>query len=382
MKKIYFVGRYRGFLLDLFSYNFKSIEFKYINASKFEIIKKHRALALKLFNHKAFNFLGLFTTVKVKNDSKYHLSYNRFLEVKENQKYVIILENPTALVNYSDTKMYSNRAKKKLKKYFESPNLIAIACMSQACLESFPIFYPEFKNSNKLVQIYPLIPDMDKNSLPLIKKQSSHEFLDALYVSSNFELKGGNDILEVFKKLEKHGTKINLTVITKTENLTVDQKDILDQLKNVEVIDFKLDRENLNRYYKKSQILLNPTRMDSFSLVTLEAIKHGCAVIGSDIYAIKEMVVNNKNGYLIKPRYEYWKSDGSINHDIKINPKQTYDSGYIDEKMINFMYEKLIYLEKNRDILQEFQLYSYEKSINSKFGARAIASKWEKLYSD
>lgn len=381
MKKIKFIGRYRGFLNDLFNFKSSKITIEYNKASEFEVIKKNRQFLLRLFNNRIFDVLGLFTKLSDDSDVQYLLSYNRFISCNEGKKYAIILENPTALVNYSNTKMFSKIAKGKLERLFNDPNLASIVCISKACEEGFDKYYPNHNLGDRLTQIYPLINVNKSISEEYLSKQSQEEVLNVLYVSANFTLKGGEDILKTFTKLSKNQITINLTIITKINNLSEKQLEQINKFSNINLLDFTLSRDELSEYYSRAQILLNPTRMDSFSLVTLEAIKHGCAVVGSDIYAIKEMVHENKNGFLIKPKYQYWNDDNTINHYVMKHPKKTYEANYLDEKMVSFIYDKLVYLNEKRQILSEFQRYSFNLSKNDDFNENYIMKKWESIYS-
>lgn len=380
MKRVKFIGRYRGFLLDLFTYKNPNFQIEYENNDEFEIIKTNKQKLLRIFNNSKLDFLGLFTTLKTDNKADYLLSYNRFIQSKDGQKYSIILENPTALVNYSDTKMYSSRTKKKLGKLFSDPNLVAIVCMSDCCYRSMEIFYPSFQIEDKLFQIYPMIKDAGSINETFLKEQSRNETLNVLYISSNFTLKGGEDIIRSFKELSRSKISMKLTIITKVDNLTQNQKNQIEKLKNIKLVNFSLSRDELVEYYRTANILINPSRMDSFSLVTLEAIKYGCAIISSDIYAIKEMVIEGINGFLQSPKFNYWNSDGSINHYIKMNPHKTYDSEYIDEEMIEFITNRLMELNENRDKLSTFQINSYKLSCNDNFGEKSIAKQWEMIF--
>lgn len=381
MKKIKFIGNYRGFLNDLFTLESNKITFIYDTKSEFEIANKKKEFLIRLFNSKYLDFMGLFTTNYDNSDYVDLLSYNRFIKSSGDKNYSIILENPTALVNYSSTKMYSYFAKKKLKRLFEDPNLKKIICMSKSCEKSFYKYYGDMAG-DKLIQIYPLIKENNSLKEDMFKPKPKNSDLNVLYISSDFKLKGGDDILEVFKNLKESYPNIKLTIITKVSKLDFENKEDINKLKNITLLDFSLNREELSHIYESSNILLNPSRMDSFSLVTLEAIKSGCAIISSDIYAISEMVHENKNGFLCRPQFEYWNLDGTINNYIKKNPKKTYASNYIDQNMIGFIFQSLVTLNNNREMLMNFQRYSYNLSRNSDFGEKSIKKNWENIYND
>lgn len=377
MNKVKVVTRTRGFWVDLFQYRFGDIKFLYNHNDLYEVPKKARLILHNIINYKILDFFGVFIRVKaIDTNAEMHFSYNRFL--KSDKPYLIALENPTALVHYSDTRMKTIFSKFRLKKCFNDKNLKGIVCLSKACYETMNDYY-DIPSKLNVTQIYPYVEDNYEVNTDFIYRKSHKKNLECLYVSSNFELKGGDDILEVFKNLRNDGnTNINLTIITKINNLSNIQKKLISD-NGIALLDFNFSKKELYQYYRNTNILLNPTRMDSFSLVTLEAMKNGCAIIGTDIYAIKEMVTNGFNGYLTSPRFRYWNDKNLVDHNIKKHAKTTFESSYIDENIVGFLYNKILYLESNRNILGEMSIKSYIKSTTGEFCNHTIINKWEML---
>ena len=151
-------------------------------------------------------------------------------------------------------------------------------------------------------------------------------------------------------------------------------------MSNVNLVEFKLSRVELDEYYKKASILLNPTRHDSFSLVTLEAMKYGCAIIATDMYAIKEMVLENYNGYITKPKYPLWDEDGTFNKYLRTHQKQTICSGDIDDDLVDWMYEKMVYLENNKKELNRLCVNSLKLARETEFSEKLIIKKWKEIF--
>ncbi|MGX7014861.1 glycosyltransferase family 4 protein [Vagococcus silagei] len=378
MKKVKLIGAYRGFFQDLLSQNYSNFEFFVNKKKKFEVANVHKEKISRFLNKSIFDFLGFFTTMKVSTEENKEfdifVTYNRFIK-NSIRPYYIVLENPTALINYSGTRMNSRITKKRLKKYFFDDNLLGVICISDACFKGFSNYYsPEIYDENKIKQLYPLI----KNDMSLI--ETTYDNLECLFISSNFTLKGGRDLLQVFDNLKNKGfNNIKLTVITKLSSLGEDLNKGLDSNPNIKLRDFSFSRDELYTIYREHHVFLNPTRMDSFSLVTLEAIKHGLLVISTDIYAIPEMVLNHENGYLVSPKFEVWNKDFTLNLNVKNYPKQTYESDYVDSSIVSFIEEKLIYLLKNTDLLTYYRQKSKNISQNCRFSSECIKKEWEKL---
>lgn len=231
------------------------------------------------------NYLGLIQRIKVSiDDFDIAFSFNRFLDTKK--KYVIYLENPTALFHYCLGRNETFLGKRKIEKYLKDGNLKAIICMSKACYNTIKYFY-KIPDGIKIDQIYPFIPRNPYISLDKIREKCYQSNIICLYISSDFKLKGGREILTCFKKFKDENIdNILLKVVT---NISSMEKEIINQLKtikNIELIDFKLGKDELFKLYSDANILLHPTRQDSFSLVILEAMKAGNAILATDLYAI------------------------------------------------------------------------------------------------
>jgi glycosyltransferase involved in cell wall biosynthesis len=378
MLNVKVITKSRGFWIDLFEFKFRTIKFQYKSSGLFEVPSKTRFFLNRTINLRIFDSIGLFLRIKANgNDGDAYFSYNRFL--KSDKPYFIGLENPTALVHYSDTRMKTLISKNRLRRCFSNPNLKGIVCLSKACYTTMGNFYNLPVNLS-VQQIYPMVQENKSVNKQVISKKSKNEIINCLYVSSNFELKGGDDILESFSELRKNGYEnVHLTIITKIDKLTHRQLNIINNDSGINIHDFSFSKSELYEFYKNANILLNPTRMDSFSLVTLEAMKNGCTIVGTDIYAIKEMVQDGYNGYLTQPKYKYWNEDNMIDHYIKSNPDKTFNSKYVDENVVKFIYDKIVFLFNNRKILEEMSINSFEKSTTGEFANESIALKWQTL---
>ncbi len=125
---------------------------------------------------------------------------------------------------------------------------------------------------------------------------------------------------------------------------------------------------------------MNPTRQDSFPLVVLEAMKAGNVVLATDLYAIPEMVVDGYNGYLTSPRYRFYNYDNLPNKLVWNNRKNTIYSDYVDGKIVEFLIDKLLYLNDRRYILEELAINSFVKANNKEYSNNAIINKWGHLF--
>lgn len=378
MKKIKIVRANRGFWRDLFSVQFKN--FSFVNekiSSTEDIVKNSKSLAWKISRLRILDFLGIFQVVKIKpfDNFDYVFSYNRF--VKTDKPYVVAVENPSAMVHYSFLRSKSFLGRYNLKKVFNNTNIKAFCCMSKAC-ESTMRYYYDIPESVELYQIYPYIKDeISQNEM---KMKVMNNTVNCLFISSDFNLKGGNELLYALKTNRlTEDDRIHVDIITKVEYLNNDIIEEIRRCKNISLYDFKFTKDELNGFYKKANILINMTRMDSFSLVTLEALKYGCAFISTDMYAIREMVHNEKNGFLTHPSVSLWNIDNTRNMKVSKKEKTRLNEAYVDKRIGDFLAEKLLVLINDKQRLIRMQQESYNIS-QTEFSCMYIKRKWEEVF--
>ena len=172
--------------------------------------------------------------------------------------------------------------------------------------------------------------------------------------------------------------KMEFNIITKIERLDERIKAKIQKMSNVKLWDFSFKKKQLNDFYKNANVFINLTRMDSFSLVTLEALHYGCAFISTDMYAIKEMVRDTYNGFTVKSPSVYWNQDNTLNENLSKEEKAKLSGANIDEQRVEFLSEKLNIFDVNSNVLKEMQINSFNMS-NGEFSQKHIKEKWKKI---
>lgn len=384
MKKIKIIGRYRSFFEDLFNTTINGYSFEVEPKKVYEIPKRSKKILLKIFNLRIFDFLGLFTSYQVVDESQaeYYFSYNRFVR-GVTTKYIIYLENPLALVNYSRTKMFSKRTKKKVKAMVDDPALKKIVCMSKSCFNSFHEYYGDIADS-KLTQIYPLFSN--QKATKISNSPSAKSKVIILFIGATFVGKGGRELYKTIEILNNmYKTKTNpflFQIVTKKSNIPAEIELSFQKYSNVEVIEFNLSREELQTLYNKADVFTLPTRYESFGMVFLEAMKGECALIGPDIYATNELIKNKENGFIFTPTIQAWnKKNMLVSSQYRKISKYNRTSNY-DLNVVKFLTEKLLFLEENRDVLSNMKAKSKERSSNKDFQDHSIINKWGEVFSN
>ena len=117
--------------------------------------------------------------------------------------------------------------------------------------------------------------------------------INFIFVGLDFERKGGLETLEAFSKVYKENMKLYFI-----SNTPESVKNRFGN-KNIEFIN-PLSRGILfNEIYPKMDIFIMPTLHESFGVVFLEALSFGMGIIGTNVYATPEMIIDNYNGKLL-----------------------------------------------------------------------------------
>lgn len=376
--KIYWGTRLRGFLKHV-SECVEDVEF--IQKSQFyEISNKKSDLKSRLIRSTAFDLIGLFQTIKISGkDCDCYGSFNRFLDC--DKPYFIYLENPTALYHYALNRLRYPSGKNKFKKHLNDPNLKYIVCMSEACCSTFEKINMPLPEGLKIKTIYPLVPQNLKINEELIERKSHDEVLKCLYCvqGKSFYTKGGRDILEAVTNLQDKGCKIQLTIITNPDALQEDTLKLIESREDLTLHDFSFSYEELESIYAETAVLLQPSSADSFGLTVLEAMKGGCAVLGSKLYAFPEMIEDGENGVLIDPLYwtftpENYPNPVAWGHHRKVRLSEKRSQKYVDD-----IENALKSLYSDRDKLCAFSKKSLEIA-NSKFSEETICEQWKEVW--
>lgn len=116
-----------------------------------------------------------------------------------------------------------------------------------------------------------------------------------LYFGQISKEKGVDDLLEIFGALPN----LNLYLAGKKESaIEVSSRD------NIKFLGF-LNQRELERYIKNSLFVVSASRLpETFGLIALEAIKNGKPFVGYDAGAYREIIENDKTGYLCQTKEE------------------------------------------------------------------------------
>ena len=130
-------------------------------------------------------------------------------------------------------------------------------------------------------------------------KKTFNKSLILCFVGAIEEWKGVSLILEALKEIEFYDS-INCIYFVGDGSQLVVSKKFSKQIKNIKIhFTGALIREDLNSIYKKSHIILLPSRSEGFPKVIAEATAFGCVSIISNVGSLSQYI-NDQNGLILK----------------------------------------------------------------------------------
>ncbi|MFH1424480.1 MAG: glycosyltransferase family 4 protein [archaeon] len=128
-----------------------------------------------------------------------------------------------------------------------------------------------------------------------------------LYVGRLIEHKGVQDVINMMPKiLEKHANATFLIAgvdggYTGELEKLIEKKGLKSSVKMLGA----LGKEELLDAYADSEIFVLPSNMEGFGIVMLEAMASGTPCVAYDIENVREVILNNKTGFLAKDEKEF-----------------------------------------------------------------------------
>lgn len=112
-----------------------------------------------------------------------------------------------------------------------------------------------------------------------------------LFVGVDWRRKGGPILVKAFKKVLETYPDATLTIVGCEPQINIPNCNIVG----------RVPLEDVRQYFQQASIFCLPTTLEPFGIVFLEAMAYKLPIIGSDIGAIPELVIEGKNGYRVEP---------------------------------------------------------------------------------
>jgi glycosyltransferase involved in cell wall biosynthesis len=172
--------------------------------------------------------------------------------------------------------------------------------------KAFKIIYPSEWIKEKVMEFYAINPEKISivefgANIPSPMSYSININIDVcrlLFIGRDWERKGGDKVLEIYKMLKEEKFPCTLTIIG---SMSEDEQE---EDENLTVIPFldkskKKDLEQLCDILSKSHFFVLPTKFDAFGIVFCEASAFALPSITANVGGVGQAVKDGKNGYLL-----------------------------------------------------------------------------------
>lgn len=253
--------------------------------------------------------LNYWTKKIIKNNYKvWHFNFINFKSLilinslkKFNQKIIVTFQgvdlqlHPEIKYGYRLDKKYDNYLKNTLNKV---DNFIAISKNIKNDLLNLNI------EEKKITEI-PNTVNIEK--FEKFSANKNKDKLNFITVGRFAEQKKGFDMVEKFcEDLKKRKINFLWRIVGKnaskilSENYIKNNFNHIKLIENIENIEEKYyPNSNLITLYKSSDIYINLSRVESFGITFIESLASGVPIISFNTKGINELIINNKNGFLI-----------------------------------------------------------------------------------
>lgn len=307
--------------------------------------------------------------LKNENSSEYDLTHYINLLPKKHSKglFVVEFEHPAALTGFSP------RGFGKTKQVLTSVNCKAIICPSQAARGALKrIMKDDFRLiSTKVFVVYParervLLTDrVDIGMYPKIR---------ILFVGNDSFRKGFEELILSLNSMKPDTLRnFKLTVISN------DTKEVIDKYSVKNLIELEVNEPNFTKdqivkeFYLKSDLLVFPTKRDTFGFSIIDSLSCGTPVLATDQFAIPEMITDKKEGLLINLSINRLDKD-------ELDLAELMRSN-IDETLVEGIKSALIYILSNKEMLHDMSRAALSKfKPQGKFSIEAKNKKLLDIY--
>ena len=145
------------------------------------------------------------------------------------------------------------------------------------------------------------------NSL-IIEEKTNQSFKKKLkyigYLGNIETQKGIYDFIKIANYYEKKNTNFKFLIAGPFKNYSEKKKynELINDLSNTDYLGKLLNQEK-EKFYKKIDLLIYPTKNDAEPLVILESMSFGIPIIATNIGCINNLIIEEKNGRLVNDNF-------------------------------------------------------------------------------
>lgn len=182
------------------------------------------------------------------------------------------------------------------------------------------------------------------SSLPELLPKTGNVSPAALFIGRDFYRKGGDLLLKAFALVKKEHPDAQLLVMTRDsipEHLPI---------KGVEFLSPKWDRKMLKKHFKRADLFILPSRLETWGDVLLEAMAYSLPCIGVREAAMPEIIADGKTGILVDPEdvdglalaMKKLFSDDILRRELGKAARQRVENKFTWDRIVNLMKPKIL----------------------------------------
>ena len=152
---------------------------------------------------------------------------------------------------------------------------------------------------------------------------------------SNFDLKGGKEMVEAFRQLRQRYPSLELVVRCP---LTPEWRRRLQDMEGVYIYEKPLPEDEFQQIWRTADVFVQPTHITP-STAYLDALSYGLPVVTTDIWGNGELIEDGEVGFLVpKPRARRY-TDGSVM--LYHSPEHLKDWHTLDREVVEGLVDRL-----------------------------------------
>jgi len=283
--------------------------------------------------------LPILNIKKTVTDKEYDIIHNAHCLSKNNSPWVADFESLWQMwVSGRDTSLGKRRVLEVLKK----DSCKRIIAWTEYTKERIGNKFPEIKDKIVVVPY-----GMEK---PEFKKIESKK-IRLLFIARYFYEKGGMHTIEVMDRITKLCDNVEARIISEVPKKVIKE---YSKNKKIKISGLLPHKEIMKDIYPNSDIMIYPGYSDTFGFALVESLAFGIPVITVDGHSRKDIIENNKTGFIIE------RSDES----------NWYPKGEEVKRIIEELERKTMKLIKNKKLRNKMSEQAIKTVENGKFSIK------------
>ena len=315
----------------------------------------------------AQKYLQIPRMAKIKNVKDIDLIHStRGILIRNKKPWIVDLESGAAFAGLEWTTLKKPIMKKIIRKYLSSPYCKKIIPQSDAAKKTLLENIDCSGFEHKIETLY-----LAYHTTKLKRKES--EVVRLSFIGRDFYEKGGHDVQEAFKILNK---KYPGKVTLKYKGSVPENKKL--NLPNVKYLENVPDP---GKFYEEifgdCDIYVQPTTIDSFGVSILEAMSTGLPIVCTDDFTLPELVEDGFNGFLVKS-HVHWYPYASTGTGQEYQKKAEEDHPETVKELV----DKISILIENKELRKKMGENSFQLVESGKFSIKKRNRTLRKIYDE